>query len=121
MIKKLAYLALPLTILLSGASTSVYATDDPIMLDGARVYYNNCQHCHGEQGRGDGHLVEFLKIKPADLALLGRNDCVAKKVLRAVLGKHQSGADENQMPLLKDVVSVEQVYAVTKYIESLQK
>jgi len=38
-----------------------------------RVLYGlHCQVCHGEEGRGDGPLVEHLKVEPSDLRALGR-------------------------------------------------
>ncbi len=41
-----------------------------------RVSYNLfCKSCHGEWGKGDGSVAEFLKVQPADLTRINaRND-----------------------------------------------
>ena len=41
---------------------------------GKREYDTNCAGCHGAKGRGDGPQAKDLKVKPADLAHLARNN-----------------------------------------------
>lgn len=41
---------------------------------GRREYRDSCAVCHGEQGRGDGMGVEFLKRTPSDLTTLARRN-----------------------------------------------
>jgi mono/diheme cytochrome c family protein len=42
---------------------------------GAQLYKNYCAACHGIEGKGDGPVVNFLKVPPADLSTLAqRND-----------------------------------------------
>lgn len=115
-------LALSILLLPLGFSASAVAADDQATLaQGKQVYFSRCAHCHGESGKGDGHLVGVLKVKPVDLSQLDENGCVAKKVLGAVLGRHESGLEGNKMPLLMDVLSLEEVYAVTSYVETLAR
>ena len=97
------------------------AADAALIAAGKQVYTNRCLHCHGDTGQGDGNLVTALKVKPADLSVLNQNSCVAKKVLAAVLGQHKTGDAEIKMPPLKEVLTLEKVYAVSAYIETLQK
>lgn len=113
-----AFSLLSLTL---GFSAPATATDQATVEQGKQVYFSRCAHCHGEGGQGDGHLVGVLKVKPADLSQLDEKGCVAKKVLGAVLGRHESGLEGNKMPLMMDVLSLEEVYAVTSYVETLVK
>ncbi|MCB1032640.1 MAG: cytochrome c [Acidobacteria bacterium] len=52
-----------------------------------RVY---CASCHGEEARGDGPMVEVLKVRPADLTRLSRDnegEFPYLKTLRAIDGR----------------------------------
>jgi mono/diheme cytochrome c family protein len=113
----------PLSVLLlcAGTGTPAIADDSAYIEQGKGVYLNHCEHCHGKSGAGDGFLVGALKVKPADLTRLDSQSCVARKVLGAVLGRHKSGYDNSKMPLLKESLSLEEVYAVSAYVESLQR
>lgn len=110
-----------LILLMSGVVTQAVAVDQAILDQGNKVYTNHCLHCHGTGGEGDGHAISALKVKPANLARLKENGCITKKILGAVLGKHKSGYEDSKMPLLKQAISLEDVYAVSEYIEALQK
>jgi mono/diheme cytochrome c family protein len=41
---------------------------------GKREYVLSCAVCHGDSGRGDGPLVEFLKKPPTDLTKIQKNN-----------------------------------------------
>lgn len=41
---------------------------------GKREYQNSCVLCHGEDGKGNGSLVELLSKKPTDLTTLSKNN-----------------------------------------------
>jgi len=41
---------------------------------GRREYLNSCAVCHGDSGRGDGPIVASLKIAPADLTKIQKNN-----------------------------------------------
>jgi mono/diheme cytochrome c family protein len=102
-------------------SSAVMAAD--VVDKGRAVYAQRCLHCHGEKADGKGHLIDFLKVVPADLtALKSQNKgCVAERVLKAVIGRHATGNNEHKMPLLKDYLSPEEVYFVSEFIKSVQK
>jgi len=44
------------------------------MVDGAQLYQNHCATCHGAAGKGDGPAARALKIAPADLTRLAKNN-----------------------------------------------
>jgi mono/diheme cytochrome c family protein len=41
---------------------------------GKREYVLSCAVCHGDSGKGDGPLVEFLKKPPTDLTIIQKNN-----------------------------------------------
>ena len=41
---------------------------------GKREYALSCTVCHGDRGKGDGPLVEYLKKPPADLTKIQKNN-----------------------------------------------
>ena len=97
------------------------AVDQALVDAGKQIYFNHCMHCHGEKGAGDGHLIGILKVKPADLTRLDATSCVAKSVLGAVIGRHKAGYQDAKMPLLKQALSLEDAYALSAYVETLQR
>ena len=34
---------------------------------GEKIFLENCQHCHGPQGKGNGELAEYLNPPPGNL------------------------------------------------------
>lgn len=56
-----------------GAVGTAHAQDDQVAA-GAAEYKVACFQCHGEAGKGDGPMAQFLTIKPADLTLLAKNN-----------------------------------------------
>jgi mono/diheme cytochrome c family protein len=67
------------------AAQPAFATDEapdeeagsttPLRLElGGNDYQTYCASCHGESGRGDGPVAEFLALTPADLTKLARKN-----------------------------------------------
>jgi mono/diheme cytochrome c family protein len=53
-------------------SMPVLAQDD---LDAGRnEFRQSCMACHGEGGKGDGQMAQYLTIKPADLTALSKKN-----------------------------------------------
>lgn len=59
---------------------------------GAFSYRLHCLNCHGESGRGDGPMVEILRVSPADLTVLAKEnggDYPAERIYRAIDGRDE--------------------------------
>jgi mono/diheme cytochrome c family protein len=108
-------------LLMNIPATAAASEQNNPMATGEKLYQELCMHCHGKDGDGNGHLAGVLKIKPAALNTKSDQVCLTKKVLGAVLGKHKAGYENVKMPLLKERLSLEEVYAVSEYIENFQK
>lgn len=65
-----------------------------------RVY---CQSCHGEGARGNGKLAELMKVRPADLTQLSRQNggtFPAEKLARIIDGREEVAAHgDREMPV----------------------
>ena len=70
---------------------------------GRRAYQIHCMNCHGEGGKGDGPMVEVLRVLPADLTRLSqaRNGTFpTEEVYRAIDGREEIlGHGRRQMPV----------------------
>lgn len=119
MLNKATTIFLFIATLGSGAVVAAETTEG-VQSKGRAVYAQRCLHCHGDNADGKGHLIDFLKVVPADLTQLKRQGkaCVAERVLKAVIGRHST---KEKMPLLKDTLSPEDIYFVSEFIKSVQK
>ena len=78
---------------------------------GAAEYRIACYQCHGEAGRGDGPMAQFLTIKPADLTLLAKKNSGSfpfRDVFQAIDGRAAIKAHgEGPMPIWGDRYTVQ--------------
>ena len=65
--------ALIALIFSAGTVGFAHAQDEQVAA-GAAEYKIACFQCHGEAGKGDGPMAQFLTIKPADLTLLAKKN-----------------------------------------------
>jgi mono/diheme cytochrome c family protein len=70
---------------------------------GHRLYMQNCASCHGIGGKGDGPLVDYLTLKPANLTVLAKKNVGVfpfAKVFRIIDGRRAvRGHGEKKMPV----------------------
>jgi len=101
---------------------------------GKQMFNSYCASCHGTNGKGDGPAADALKMKPADLTILSKDNdgkYPTMKVSSAIRGDADVPAHGNkEMPVWGQLFSsisggheseVDQRIAnLNKYIESLQ-
>lgn len=79
---------------------------------GKEIYDRHCSACHGIHGRGDGVMVDILKIKPADHTKAGAVAGMSNKELLMTIIEGKG----NYMPGWKGILSDDEVAAVASYI-----
>jgi mono/diheme cytochrome c family protein len=104
--------------------------------DGAGQFRVYCAVCHGETGTGDGPLAESMRVKPADLTAIARNNkgtYPANDVFRTIDGRDPvKGHGGPDMPVWGDAFSRSgqdsspdavrgRIEALVRYIERIQK
>lgn len=73
--KNTSIMLLVAAALMVGVNGNAIAADKKGKTDlGKHEYQNSCVLCHGEDGKGNGSLVELLKKKPADLTILSKKN-----------------------------------------------
>jgi mono/diheme cytochrome c family protein len=87
--------------------------DPKLAQEGGKLYVKHCLQCHGAQGKGDGPVSKKYGVKAANLL-------EAKKIL----GNHtlfvQVAEGRGDMPQWMDVLTEEEVWALTHYINSFK-
>lgn len=135
-------LGLGLTVVPSRTFSAESADEAALKVAKGRVTYRvYCSNCHGEEGYGDGSLAELLKVPPADLTVLRRNNrgkFPTERVLRVIDGREEvKGHGGREMPIWGEAfgktlqptwseqTDEERIEAkireVTAYLESIQK
>ncbi len=69
---------------------------------GKREYVLSCAVCHGENGKGNGSLVEFLKKSPTDLTKIQKNNSGVfpfERLYAVIDGREVVGAHGREMPV----------------------
>ncbi len=59
---------------------------------GSLSYRLHCLNCHGESGRGDGPMADLLKVTPADLTVLAKEndgELPTERIYRAIDGREK--------------------------------
>jgi mono/diheme cytochrome c family protein len=122
-----------LTLIVAGAigtSTTAVAEEELI---GSNEFRVSCASCHGVGGRGDGHLAQYLTVKPTDLTTLTKNndgDYPFLRVFQIIDGRTQvAGHGERAMPVWGDRYKLENAEAYTRarilelvyYIQNIQQ
>jgi mono/diheme cytochrome c family protein len=76
---------------------------------GSSVFKTYCASCHGESGRGDGPVAQFLKRKPADLTRIAERNkgtFPAERVFQMIDGRQVVKAHgDSEMPVWGDAFS----------------
>ena len=105
---------------------------------GKEMFMQYCSSCHGQDGRGEGSVSEFLKVKVPDLTLLKKNNkgvYPMDEVMAAIDGRRKSRLHGNpKMPIwgesfsreVKDPKTAEattsaKVRALAEYVATLQR
>jgi mono/diheme cytochrome c family protein len=73
---------------------------------GSSVFRTYCASCHGQSGRGDGPVAQFLKRKPADLTRIAERNAgtfPAERVFQMIDGRQAVRAHgDSEMPVWGD-------------------
>ena len=97
--------ALALSVSLAGTA---FAEEKAL---GAAEFKRSCAACHGPAGRGDGPLVDFLKVKPKSLTLIAKEHAgvfpfqKVHDIIAGTKGVRAHGTEE--MPVWGDVYMAE--------------
>lgn len=67
-------LVLPVAAALCVSAASVTQAQDDPLIDASRDFISYCAPCHGVEGRGDGPVADHLKVRPADLTAIRRDN-----------------------------------------------
>lgn len=74
---------------------------------GQKLYLQYCASCHGKDGRGNGAVTPYLKVKVPDLTVLKKNNrgvYPLQKVMSAIDGSRTlRGHGDRQMPVWGEV------------------
>ncbi len=65
-------------------------------------YRNSCAQCHGNSGKGDGPVVEYLTQMPGDLTVLTRENggvFPVERMYQVIEGTAEVGTHGRDMPL----------------------
>jgi mono/diheme cytochrome c family protein len=98
--------------------TNPVAVDAAVLAVGKELYAQKCQRCHGPGGLGDGPDADPENRAEMDLTnpkRAGRNPdgIVFHKIL--------NGRGRPQMPAFKDELSVDQIWTVVAYTQTLRR
>lgn len=105
---------------------------------GREMYLKYCSSCHGKDGRGNGVVSSYLKIKIPDLTLLRKNNkgvYPLARVMTAIDGSRKvRGHGDGEMPVwgevfqkelegerYKGLTELHKVKAIAEYLSTLQR
>lgn len=103
---RMVWLGVALVLSYVAAVNMAAAQDKQMAADGAAEFRISCATCHGPGARGDGPMAALMKVKPADLTQLSKNNHGAfpfLKVFETIDGRAQAKAHgTREMPVWGD-------------------
>lgn len=115
----------------AGPSLPGAGRQETTLVRGRQLFRTYCASCHGVTGRGDGPMVEYLRVPPANLTLIAaRNQGVfpAEGVRRAIDGRRAVRAHgDSAMPIWGDALlprernAAERIRDLVAYLDVIQE
>ena len=91
----------------------------PSIREGAKIFQNRCQLCHGEFGDGKGRMARIIKTPPPANLIFSRLD--DSQLLQIIMGGGEVVNRSPQMPPWGDQLSQSEIQSVIDYIKSLRR
>lgn len=89
--------------------------DAAVVEQGKAIYTDQCQSCHGAEGKGDGPAARFLSPPARDLSS-GEFQHAEDGTVAAVAEVIRTGIDDTGMTPFEGQLSEEQITAVATYV-----
>ena len=83
---------------------------------GSVVYAEQCEACHGSEGKGDGPAARFLDPKPRDFT--SGEWVYANGDVESLVAIITTGVDDTGMTPFEELLSEEEISAVANYVLS---
>lgn len=96
------------------ANPIAWKSTDQVAAEASPIYREHCAACHGDKGRGDGPLAEFVTPRPADFATHGWHHREGEHywwITRGIPG--------TSMPSFGDFLSDEERWLLARYVKQL--
>lgn len=89
--------------------------DAAVLEQGQAVYEDQCQSCHGPEGKGDGPAARFLSPPPRDLST-GEFQHAEDATVEGLAAVIKGGIDDTPMTPFEGQLDDEQIAAVATYV-----
>ena len=92
--------------------------NEATLAGGKKLFAGKCQRCHGTEGKGDGPDADAKYAATMDLTSAAR---AVRNSDGTVFYKISNGRSNPKMPVFKDEMTKEQIWAVVAYAQTLRK
>jgi high-affinity iron transporter len=108
-------LAVGFAVLATADATPAQEPDAQLIEQGKAIYTDQCESCHGAEGKGDGAAARFLQPPPRDLSA-GEFQHATDGTVEAVAAVIKAGIDDTGMTPFEGQLSDDQITAVATYV-----
>lgn len=89
--------------------------DPELVRQGEDLYVENCQPCHGAEGKGDGPAARFLDSTPRDLTS-GQWVVIEKGTQAEIARVVTEGVDGTEMEPFAELLNEDEIRAIAAYV-----
>ena len=98
------------------AETGTVGQEDDGLAAGRALYADQCQSCHGREGRGDGPAARFLDPEPRDLTNANGWVHATEGTVEQVVAVIQDGIDDTGMQPFDELLTLQEMTTVASYV-----
>ena len=85
------------------------------------LYNKNCAYCHGDEGRGDGHVIHSLQVKPTDFTTgiykYRTTEWNKPPAIKDLIKSIKKGLSGTSMPAFEGLLTDAEIISLANYIK----
>lgn len=96
--------------------------DEPVGVDGKKLYLTHCSSCHGVDGRGQTSLSELIRVETPDLTriTIRQKGWFPEALIQEIIDGRFKIHGEGTMPIWGRILTRDEIIAINEHLYRIQ-